>query len=53
MSRAIVLEGNPVDGYRYHGPFESRNEAIEWSDKWCADTSWVHTLLDPEQSETL
>jgi len=46
----IVLEGNPTDGYKHHGPFSTREEAFEWADRWCADLTFVATLLPPEEA---
>lgn len=27
----IVVSGNPINGYKYDGPFDSEDEAIEWA----------------------
>ena len=33
----IVICGDPVDGFHYYGPFETREEAM----------GWVHNLKEP------
>ena len=40
---AIVVTGNPVDGFTFYGPFPSGQEAVEWADnagRGDCDTDW-------------
>lgn len=27
----IIITGNPVDGFEYHGPFGSSDQAVTWA----------------------
>lgn len=45
----IVITGNPVDGFAYHGPFESEEEAQEWAENECQDDWWVAPLASPSE----
>ena len=31
MSMHIVVAGNPVDGLKFYGPFQTRDAAVEWA----------------------
>lgn len=48
-SPPIVVTGNPIDGFRFIGPFEETNKAIAWATDHCT-ADWVVTQLKtPEQ----
>jgi hypothetical protein len=45
----IVVTGNPVDGFQFHGPFPSGNDAAEWAEQHCAREWWlIAPLEEPE-----
>jgi len=43
----IIVTGNPIDGFSFHGPFSDRNDAIEWAEELDPDW-WVVELDTPE-----
>lgn len=46
---AIVVHGNPVDGFRHIGPFEDGGKASEWlATNKIFDSWWIVELADPE-----
>lgn len=45
----IVITGNPVDGFCYHGPFNNFEEALEWTELNCGGDYWITGLAPPEQ----
>jgi len=49
MQRAVVLAGNPVDGFRVIGPYDSREEAIADGD--IVDTEWWVADLEPPEAD--
>ncbi len=46
----IVVEGNPVDGFVFHGipAFQSQQAAIEWAENTCDGDWWIAPLQDVE-----
>jgi hypothetical protein len=46
----IVVEGNPVDGFVFHGApaFHGANEATDWAVENCTADWWVAPLQDVE-----
>jgi len=46
----IVVEGNPVDGFVFHGipAFEDAEEAVTWAERECTREWWVAPLQDVE-----
>lgn len=40
MSDYIVVVDNLIDGFAYCGPFDSKEEAVEWAGKERSDTDW-------------
>jgi len=46
----IVVEGNPVDGFIYHGipAFQDHEDAVEWAERECGEGWWVVPLQDVE-----
>jgi hypothetical protein len=46
----IVVEGNPVDGFVYHGipAFEDHESATAWADENCTESWWIVPLQDVE-----
>ena len=45
---AIVLFGNPVDGYSIYGPFVYEEAAITWAENQNEKDWWVTRLEKPE-----
>lgn len=43
----IIVTGNPVDGFEYHGPFNTEDSAIEWADTFIEDEWWLAHLDAP------
>ena len=42
MDSHVVIVGNPVDGIRIYGPFETFNDAHNWADG--TDEYWITEL---------
>lgn len=40
----IVVVGDPVEGFSFHGPFASTDTAVEWADAECDADWWVAPL---------
>jgi poly(3-hydroxyalkanoate) synthetase len=42
----IVVVGGPVEGYSYFGPFETKDDAISWTEQNTinADAWWIAPL---------
>lgn len=36
----IIIVGNPIDGFKVYGPFESGDEAINWASHTVDDEHW-------------
>lgn len=50
---AVLMVGNPIDGVRIIGPFDSAEEACEEGDRnHSKDTWWGYELEAPESDET-
>jgi len=48
--KTIVIAGNPCDGYTYYGPFDSFDDACEYSDRELRKhETWIATLQPPEE----
>lgn len=48
----LVIYGNPVDGFRYCGPFDGRGDAFEWADDNVAtEYDWWLAELNAPQGE--
>jgi hypothetical protein len=45
----IIVYGNPIDGFRYVGPFESRDAALHYCEDDGGD--WWLTTLEPPPEE--
>lgn len=43
--RALVITGNPVDGFEYIGPFDDTETAVEWCQDMFDDEDWWVTEL--------
>jgi hypothetical protein len=43
----IIITGNPVMGFTFHGPFDDSNEAMDYADQ-VGDEWWVTQLTAPE-----
>lgn len=46
----IVVEGNPVDGFVFHGipAFPDHDSALTWAEENCTAEWWVAPLQDVE-----
>lgn len=47
MKKAIVLVGNPLDGFMPYGPFDDAVAATEWAEKECDSDDWWVVNLEP------
>lgn len=49
MNKFVLVEGNPVDGFTYTGPFNSSEEAVEYADDGVCTTAdwWVAEMEFP------
>jgi len=47
----IVVEGNPVDGFVFHGipAFQDHDGALKWAEDNCGEGWWVVPLQDVEE----
>jgi hypothetical protein len=36
----ILIVGDPVEGFTYHGPFKDEHEAVSYGEQHYSDTSW-------------
>lgn len=43
----IIVTGNPVDGYTFHGPFTDTDTALAWAER-CGESWWLAVLDKPE-----
>jgi hypothetical protein len=42
----IIIEGNPVGGFSYVGPFGSHEAAVAYADQGQFDTDWWVVLIE-------
>lgn len=40
----LIVTGNPVDGFTFHGPFADRTAALDWADRECEADWWLAPL---------
>jgi hypothetical protein len=49
---AIVIAGDPSDGFAYYGPFKWATDAVNWAEKnFDYETWWVVDLMDPDEGQ--
>ena len=46
----LVIFGNPVDGFRFYGPFKGVDEAIKWAENQGSADWWLGEVTEPEFS---
>lgn len=47
----LLVVGNPIDGFGFHGPFETEEEAVEYGENNNWDDNWnVAELQAPDPS---
>lgn len=42
----LLIQGNPVDGFQYIGPFSNRDEAIEAGEELKTGDWWIAEIID-------
>jgi hypothetical protein len=42
----ILITGDPVEGFEYHGPFTDEHEAISYGEKHFPDSYWWDVELE-------
>jgi hypothetical protein len=47
----IIVSGNFVDGFQFHGPFPDRDAAATWDDAMNEGRGQVYTLTEPRGQE--
>lgn len=47
MKTWIVVAGDPIGGFSFHGPFTNSNMAIEFADAELQDIEWWLAELEP------
>lgn len=52
MTKHIIIDGNPVDGFTFTGPYDSMDDAIAAGEANRGIEWWVAPLDEPEVSET-
>lgn len=45
---ALVITGNPIDGFSYHGPFRNSEEANDWADDELRGEEWWVAHMTPQ-----
>lgn len=51
--QAILITGNPIDGLTFVGPFDTRDEAIEFGQVNAEGGDWWIANLEPPENENL
>jgi len=51
MNKWIVINGNPLYGFEFHGPFSSAQEASEYGHNHFDESGFFITQLTKEQGE--
>lgn len=46
--RWVVVSGNPIDGFKFFGPFEIQEDAVDYMDR-LADGCWTTKLETPSK----
>lgn len=46
----IIAKGNPIDGFEFTGPFNDRDDAVEYGDSVASDW-WVAEMDEPEMEK--
>jgi hypothetical protein len=46
VSATIVVAGNPVDGYRFVGPWQRPTDAARWAENRLAGATWWAANLE-------
>jgi hypothetical protein len=47
VTKQIVVIGSPTEGYTFHGPFDTIEEAEAWADQLKSyDSWWVADLME-------
>lgn len=47
--RSIIVAGNPIDGFKFYGPFDDAGGANKWGDNNIRNEDWVvGGLIAPE-----
>lgn len=49
-AKLILIAGNPVDGFTYHGPFDNEDERAEYTNEFSSDW-WYAELTEPDWGE--
>lgn len=47
----IVVMGNPIDGFRFYGPWEVREDAEAWGEG-AEDDWWLFDLIPAYEEDT-
>ena len=45
--KITIASGNPVDGFTFHGPFQSNEEATTWAERRLDESWWIVKLYKP------
>jgi hypothetical protein len=46
-TKFVLLIGNVLDGHVAVGPFATKHDAINWGERYHAETEWCATALIP------
>ena len=47
MGSFIVIVGDPVDGFRYYGPFDDHDSAVKWAEAELDGERWWVADMEP------
>ncbi len=40
LAMKMIITGDPIDGFRYFGPFADGNSACDWADSNVSEMNW-------------
>lgn len=46
----LMIIGNPVDGFRFVGPFGCESDAVEWATQHASNETWTTATLQEPQA---
>lgn len=47
MEKFVIVSGNPIEGFQLEGPFDDREQAIEYADRQIGGDWWIAPLTPP------
>jgi hypothetical protein len=50
MEKFLVINGDPVGGFSFTGPFDDHDSALTWAEQNLKDNWWIASLESPKES---